>query len=98
MRKGAGLLGIAIIGVAIIASIIATYVISFDPKSGAAFDGFGRQLTEAPRIVQDFFGFILVGSKAWAGLGWFLLDWSLGAACLLTGAWLIKWGFSADTK
>jgi hypothetical protein len=95
MRRMVGCLGIAMVVVLFVAYFMGYNMFTFDPKTGPTVDIFGRQLTEAPGLVQAFLGPILVGSKFWAGLGWFLIDCAVLMGGVATGIWLAKWGFGA---
>ena len=80
----AGLVGVAML----IASILAYFLISFNPATQQHFDGLGRALEASPWFIRFIFG----QDREWPGLGWWLFDfvWFWGGIGTVYG--LVKLG------
>jgi hypothetical protein len=90
MRKTVGYLGVALLIAVFIAGFVAYMIVSFDPATGAYFDGFGRRLTDAPLIARLIFA---EESDSWPGWGWFIADMVFFWTGVGVGAMLIQYGF-----
>lgn len=84
-------------GVMIVAATIGAFVayacFTLNTRTGELYDGFGRQLSEAPLLLK------LLGKRAWAGLFWMMVDLVLFWSGIIAGSGLVYWGLiPADKK
>ncbi len=94
MRKIIGLLGVLIIIAIFIVGFMAYFVFSFDPQTKTAYDGVGRELSEAPWIMRLIFD----EDRLWAGWSWFIADMIIFWGGIIAGINLAKYGFMDQKK
>lgn len=80
VKKLVGYFGVALILLVFVCGFRAYFVKSFDAQILTYFDGFGRQLMDAPIVARYLFG----QERLWAGWLWFVGDivWFFGGIFL----------------